>query len=116
LESRGIAATGDQLAVANYLYSLQGAVGLVYVAAPSAHTFNLTISGIPAGQQAAVTVAVNTLLQTQAGPGVTLPFGSIWSTITSVVGASYFTVSPTTDVVCAAGEIPVLGAITYLAS
>jgi hypothetical protein len=33
-----------------------------------------------------------------------------------VVGASYFTVSPTTDVVCAAGEIPVLGTITYLAS
>jgi uncharacterized phage protein gp47/JayE len=116
VETRGIAATGDQLVVANYLYNLQGAVGLVYVAAPQAHTFSLSVSGIPASLQAAVTSAVQDLLQTRAVPGMTLSFGSIWSAITSVVGTNYFTVSPTADVVCAAGEIPVLGAITYPAS
>lgn len=112
-ETRGIAATGDQLAIANYLYNLQAAVGLVYVAAPQAHSFNLTISGIPASLQDAVTAAVQGLLTAQAAPGMTLSFGSIWSAITNVVGTNYFTVSPTTDVVCAAGEIPVAGTITY---
>lgn len=112
-EPRGVAATGDQRAVADYLYSLQAAVGIVYVAAPNAHPVNLAVTGLPAALQNAATAAVQALLQSQGAPGATIPFGTIWSAIATVAGANYFTVSPSTDIVCAANEVPIPGAITY---
>lgn len=115
-ETRDTAATGDQLAIANYIYGLQGAVGLVYVVAPVAHPVNLTLTGIPAALQTAVTAAVQGFLQTQGVGPATVPFGGLWSAITSVVGTNYFTALPSTDIVCATGEMPVLGTITYQAS
>lgn len=115
-DTRGVAATGDQLGVANYLYNLQAAVGLVYVAAPIAHPVNLAVTGMPAGLQSAVTAALQAVLQSQGAPGVTIPFGTIWSAIANVAGANYFTVSPSADIVCGANEVPVLGSVTYPAS
>ena len=112
-ELRGIAATGDQLAVANYLATLQAAVGLVYVAAPTPHPVDLAIQGLPVNLQAAATAAVQGLLLTQGAPGGTLPFGSIWSAISTVAAGNYFAVTPATDVVCAPGQLPVAGNITF---
>jgi uncharacterized phage protein gp47/JayE len=112
-EPRGIAGTGDQLAVANYLATMQAAIGLVYVAAPIPRPVDLAIQGLPAGLQAAATAAVQGLLQTQGVPGGTLPFGSIWSAISNVAAGNYFTVTPTTDVACTTGQLPVPGNITF---
>lgn len=113
LEPRGIAATGDPLTVANYLFSLQPGVGLVYVAAPIARPVNLAITGLPAALQAAASAAVQGVLQAQGVPGGTLPFGSIWSAVANVAAGNYFTITPATDVVCSTGQLPVPGAITY---
>lgn len=112
-EARGVPATGDQLAVANYLMTLQAAVGLLYVAAPSSHPVNLAIQGLPAGLQATASAAVQGVLQAQGAPGGTLPFGNIWSAIANVAAGNYFVVTPATDIVCTAGQLPVLGALTF---
>lgn len=115
-EPRDTPATGDQLVVANYLFPLQPAVGLVYIASPKTHQVDLTLTGIPPALQAAVTSALQGFLQAQGSPGGTLPFGSLWSVITAAVGSNYVTVDPSANIVCAAGEIPVLGNITFAAA
>lgn len=112
-EPRGIVATGDQLGVANYLFGLQAAIGLVYVVSPIRHPVNLTVTGLPSGLQAAAATAIQGVLQAQGAPGGTLPFGSIWSAIANVAAGNYFTVSPLTDIVCATGELPVLGNLVW---
>ncbi|MGO4379750.1 baseplate J/gp47 family protein [Pseudoduganella sp. RAF53_2] len=114
LEARGVAAAGDQLAVANYLFGVQAAVGLVYVAAPMPHQVDLQIAGLPESVRAAATAAVDGLLKAQGAPGGTLPFGSVWSAIAGAVAGNFFTVTPSSDVVCPPGYIPVLGQITYM--
>jgi len=58
---------------------------------------------------------VQGVLQAQGAPGGTLPFGSIWSAVANVASGNYFTISPATDVVCAIGQLPVSGVITYAA-
>lgn len=112
-EKRGIAANGDQLAVANALYGVQAAVGLVYAAAPIARPVDLTIQGLPATLQAAVTAAVAGTLLTQGRPGGTIPFGALWSAIATAVNGNAFTVTPTADIVCDFGQLPVVGAISF---
>lgn len=112
-EPRGISAAGDQLGVANFLLGLQAAIGLVYVAAPTPHPVNLLIQGLPAALQAAATASVQGVLQAQGVPGGTLPFGNIWTAIANVAAGNYFTATPAVDIVCAAGQLPVLGALTY---
>jgi uncharacterized phage protein gp47/JayE len=112
-EPRGIAATGDQLGVADYLFGLQATVGLVYVAAPIPHPVDLAVQGLPAGLQAAASAAVQGVLRAQGVPGGTLPFGNIWSAIANVAAGNYFTVTPATDIICSTGQLPVLGALTF---
>jgi len=111
-EPRGIAASGDQLTVANTLYDVQTAVGLVYAAAPIPHPVDLAILGLDPSLQAAVTAAVAATLLTQGKPGGTVPFGAIWSAIATAVNGSAFTVTPTADVVCGFGQLPVVGTIS----
>jgi len=111
-EKRGIPATGDQLGVANYVYNDQAAVGVVYVAAPTPYPVNLTITGLDDTRMALATSAVASTLLAQGKPGGTIPFGVLWSAIASVVGGSAFTVTPTADVVCGAGQLPVVGVIS----
>jgi uncharacterized phage protein gp47/JayE len=112
-EWRGTAATGDQLTTANYVFSLAPAPGLVYVAAPAANTLNFTVLGIPTASQAAVQAAIAGVLATQGAPGGTIPFRLIGAAVADVVPGTYFTMSPSVDIVSPAGEIPVLGTITW---
>lgn len=112
-EPRGIVASGDQLVVANTLYGMQAAVGLVYAAAPIPHAVDLTIQGLNPSLQAAVTAAVAATLLTQGRPGGTIPFGAVWSAIATAVNGNAFTVTPTADIVCGFGQLPVVGAISF---
>jgi hypothetical protein len=63
-ETRDTAATGDQLAVANYIYSLRNVTALVYATSPIAQTQAFTISGlsgISTAQKAQVTAALQAM-------------------------------------------------------
>lgn len=110
-ERRGIAATGDQLGVANYVYNDQAAIGLVYVAAPTPHAVNLTIAGLDDARMAAATDAIAATLLAHGSPGGTIQFGALWTAIASVVSGAAFIVTPTADIVCGVGQLPVLGVI-----
>jgi len=111
--ARAAAATGDQLVVANAVFAVQAAVGLVYVVAPLAYPSDFTIQGIPASLQPAVQAAIKGAFLTQAAPGVTLAFGNIWSAIANVAGGNFFTVTPTTDVSPPTGYLPTMGNVTF---
>jgi uncharacterized phage protein gp47/JayE len=111
-EPRGVAASGDQLLVANALYDVQAAVGLVYAAAPIPHAVDLAIAGLNSSSHDTVVAAVAATLLTEGKPGGTVPFGAIWSAIATAVSGNAFTVTPTADIVCGFGQLPVVGTIS----
>ncbi|QJD91812.1 baseplate J/gp47 family protein [Duganella dendranthematis] len=112
-ERRGLPASGDQLVVANVLYSVQAVVGLVYAAAPTALAVDLTIQGLPPSVQSAASAAVAATLLTLGRPGGTIPYGALWSAIATAANGNAFTVTPTADIVCGFGQLPVVGTISY---
>jgi uncharacterized phage protein gp47/JayE len=112
-EPRGARAAGDQLTVANYLFNVQGVVGLVYAAAPVAKQVDLQVTGLPEQLQPAATKAIGDVLAAQGTPGGTIQFGTIWSAVANAAAGSYFTLTPASDVVCPPGYLPVLGQIQY---
>jgi uncharacterized phage protein gp47/JayE len=113
-EARGIAATGDQLAVANTLYPLQPAIGLVYVVAPLPKTINFTVQGLPATMQASIAQAIAGVLVDKGQIGGGIDFGAVWASVASLAAGAPFVLSPAVDIVCGAGELPVLGTVTML--
>lgn len=112
-EPRGVTATGDQLTVANHLQTAQAAIGLVYAVAPKPHTVDLAIAGLPVALQSDVMSAIAGLLSAQGEPGVTIPFGAVWSAIAGVAAGWYFTATPAVDIVCPTGYLPVPGNVTF---
>ena len=112
-ETRSAPATGDLLTVANFMYTSQPAVGLLYAVAPAPQACNFSIQGLAAALQPAATAAISGVLQAQGSPGGTVPFGSVWAAVASAAAGSYFALTPSTDVVCATGHLPVLGTVTY---
>jgi uncharacterized phage protein gp47/JayE len=126
-ESRAASATGDQLAVANYIYPLRPVCALVYALAPTANTVNFTISGLVPATTAvrnAVTAALATMFLQVASPGgTTRPDGgtggeiypSDWNgAIESAAGVLYFNVtSPSSPVTSSTGAIPTIGTVTF---
>ncbi|MGF6792780.1 baseplate J/gp47 family protein [Paraburkholderia sp. 35.1] len=113
-ETRGTTATGDQLTVANAIYPQQPVTALVYAVSPTSQAIPMTIKGIGVGLQAEVTAALKNQLLMDGAPGGTVILAHLWSAISSVAGVNDFLiVSPTTDIVLAAGALPVLGTITW---
>lgn len=115
LETRDTVAAGDQLAVANYIYPLRPVTALVYSLAPTLQQVNLTIKGVVAANQAAVQTALSSLINGLAtAAGGTIELNALWAAIKIADPADDFLiVSPAADVVSAAGNLPVLGAITW---
>jgi uncharacterized phage protein gp47/JayE len=114
-EPRAVAATGDQLTVANYILPLQPVTPVVYVVSPVAAAVNFTISGIPAAKQTSVKAAIaSVFFNTANATGGSTPIAFIWSAIASVAGVSDFVItSPAADIANAAGTLPSVGLITY---
>lgn len=115
-ETRAVAAAGDQLALANYLYPLRPATALVYCFAPVAAPQNLTIRYVPAAQQVAVAAAITATLLVEAAPdGVTLVYlADIQNAVRAVPNCSTALVtSPTDNITTALGALPTLGVITW---
>lgn len=130
-EARDVAATGDQLTVANAIYVPQPVTALVYSAAPTPLPVNFTITDLEpstAAIKAAILVALAGVFQRSASPGGTAfpivlpnaPNGKMYpeqfySAIGAVAGLRRFTlVSPSASIVAGAGAIPTLGSVTYV--
>lgn len=115
---RAAVATGDQLNVANAIYPLQPVTALVYVCAPIAYPANFTISGLSttsAATRAAIAAAIAGVFQLYASPGGTVDLSYIESAIAAIVGTRGFVITiPSANIVLAAGNLPVLGTVTYV--
>ncbi|MTK12713.1 MAG: baseplate J/gp47 family protein [Clostridiaceae bacterium] len=118
-EPRGVAATGDQLAVANYLFPRQPVTPLVYVWAPPANVVNFTIRGLASSGatiQSAVAAAITTVFATKVnGGGSTVYIADLETAIAAAAGTETFGIaSPPGDIVSAANAVPILGTITWI--
>lgn len=114
-ETRAAAATGDQLAVANYLYPLQPVTALVYAKAPTAAPVNFAITGIATSKRVAVQAAIaDVLLRSGSAKGGTIPIAFVWSAIASVAGVTDFVITaPAGDITNTVGTLPTVGTITW---
>jgi uncharacterized phage protein gp47/JayE len=120
LETRATAATGDQLAVANYLYPLRAVTMLVYAVAPqaSAQAFTISgLSGISTAQQGQVSAALTTLFLQLDSPLATTSIeqSDCAAAITAIGGLPSFAITtPSTwPITSAAGYLFTLGTVTY---
>jgi uncharacterized phage protein gp47/JayE len=135
-ETRGAAATGDQLLVANAIFPLRPVTALVYSKAPLANAINYTISlpGASVGTKALVAAAIVDVMLTFGTPGgVVVPDGETaglielsWvegeiakipaaqGFVIQAVSCTHGSVGPTNgNVTCSVGYLPTLGAITW---
>lgn len=115
-EARAAPATGDQLALANYLYPLRPATALVYCFAPVAAPQNFTLKYVPAAQQSQVSAAISALLSSEGAPdGATLVYlADVENVVRGVPFCSTALVlSPTDNIATGLGLLPVLGAVTF---
>lgn len=112
-------ATGDQLAVANFLYDLQPVTALVYAVAPVAVDIDFTISGLSGASatvKSAVSQAITDVFFTYGSPvgDLTLELSYIEAAIAAISGTTGFVITvPTGNITLQIGELPVLGTITY---
>lgn len=125
-ETRATAATGDQLAVANYIYPLRPVTAEVYALAPTPSPQNYAISNLSPNTAAITSGIVSALLDMGtrvATPGGTTrpdgnPGGELYESdwteaINSVPGVLAFDVtSPTGTIVSGTGTIFTVGTIT----
>jgi uncharacterized phage protein gp47/JayE len=119
-ETRDTPATGDQLAVANYIYPLRPVTPIVYSVAPIAEPQNFTLFGlssISTGQKAQVSAALSALfLQKDSPLGTTsLEQSDCSSAIASIGGLPSFAItSPSSwPITSSVGSLFTLGSVTY---
>lgn len=127
LETRDTPATGDQLAVANFIFLLRPVTALVYSCAPIASPQNFTITNLnpnTTAMQDAVEAAitgvfvaegtVGGVLLSNGSTGGTIPFASVVAAIDAIPGIIDFIItSPNTDIVVSTGYLPTLGTVTW---
>lgn len=118
-ETRAANATGDQLAVANYIFGLQPVCALVYAVAPINNPINFTITGTAAWSAAtktAVQNAISAALIQNGAPGATVQLSYIEAAIAAVAGTAGFVITtPSGNVTQTSGKIPTLGTVTFAA-
>lgn len=120
-EARASVATGDQLAVANWIYPLQPVTALVYAAAPIAQPVNFTLTGlssISGAQQALVKSAIAATLVALGSPLAAAPGiqqSQIQSAIAAIAGLPNFAVTAPTvwPITPAVGSLLTLGVVTF---
>jgi len=121
LESRGVAATGDQLAVANVIYPLRPVTVIVFAVAPTPQPQSFTITGllgITSAQQAQVSAALVGLFLQLDSPlaNTSINQSDCNAAITAIGGLPSFaiTVPGAWPITSAVGEIFTLGTVTYI--
>ena len=107
---------GEVASVQAHLDAVRPVTAAVTVQAPTAVPLDYTIHVLPdtSETRAAIEAELEDLLLRQAAPGGTLLLSQIRVAIGTAEGVVDFTVTvPASDVVHAAGEIPVMGTITW---
>lgn len=117
-ETRYPHATGDQLTVANVLFSERPATALVIVCSPVATPVNVSIlcaSAFSSAQQQAVAGALQDLFVRIGSPlGTAIYPSDLVTAITSVSGVPSFSITvPASDFVVPIGGLPTLGTVNY---
>lgn len=118
-ETRAAVATGDQLAVANYIFPLQPVTALVYVVAATPLVVNFTISGIvgaSAATKVLIAMAITSVLVSQGtAEGSTVALSAIEGAVAAIPGTSGFVITvPAANIAAPAGSLPTLGVVTYV--
>lgn len=112
-----IPSAGEVTAVQDYIDSVRPVTAAVTVAAPTAKTWNFTLEITPdtTDIRAAVTAELTDVFRTEGEPGVTLPLSRVRTAIGIASGLTdYILTTPNADLTHSAGEIPVLGTITWV--
>lgn len=114
----GGVATGDQLAVADALYSQQPAAAVVYVCSPVKTSVPFTIAGLSSASatlKASINTAIDTVFFNNGEPGGTIDLSDIQAAIAGISGTAGFIINtPATNIVMATGCMPVRGGMTYV--
>jgi uncharacterized phage protein gp47/JayE len=115
-ETRGTVATGDQLTVANYIWTLQPVTALVYVAAPVAHPIDVVLVDLDPDDpdlEAEIVAAIDDMYLPKATIGGTIWPSDIYEAILATPGINHFTMTqPALPITVAAGELPIMGTLT----
>lgn len=115
-----VKATGDQLAVADYIYPRQTDTAIVFVCSPIQKTINLVIAGLTDADStivAAIKTALTDLFFDAAQPDGTgiVYLSDINLAISSISGTTgYILNSPAANITFNTGEIPVLGMVSFV--
>lgn len=113
----GGVATGNQLTVADALYSQQPATAIVYICSPVKTAVDFAISGLSSADstvKTAISTAISTLFFNDGEPGGTIYLSDIMAAIAGVDDSEGFILtSPTTNIVMGTGGLPVVGTVTY---
>nr|WP_249211495.1 baseplate J/gp47 family protein [Gluconobacter cerinus] len=117
-ETRWQNATGDQLTVANGMYSSTPVGEISIVSSPIKQEVNVEISGLTnltTTQQTNIQTALNNLFINEATPlGTTIYVTAITAAIQAQVGTETFTLSsPTSNITTTLGYLATLGTVTY---
>lgn len=116
------AATGVQLAVADYIWENQPVTALVWVCSPIAKSVDFVIDGISDADTSvkeAIATAINGVFFDKGDPRGSAGAGLIYLSdlvyaIADVSGSTGFVLtSPTANIVLGTGELPVLGNVEY---
>lgn len=128
LETRDTTAAGDQLTLANALFTLQPVHVIVYALAPSPNTIDLTLTNMGSASAAVKTAteaAIAAALRFGAVPGGNTDLSEIEYAVAQVAGTDGFVITAMTcsagtlapsgvgNITSNAGHIPVLGTVTF---
>ena len=118
LETRGTVATGDQLAVANYIFPLRPVTALVWVAAPAPLAVNITLAALDPDTvetTAAITASLNDMFLAVGEIAGTIYPSQLYDAISSTPGVNRFVMqAPVAAVTAGATQLPVLGTLTVV--
>lgn len=117
-ETRGPTATGDQLAVADHIWSVQPVTALVFVAAPVPMPINVTLASLDpstVAMQADILASLqDAFLATGEIAGTVYP-SQLYAAISATPGVVHFDMqAPTAPVTAPAGALPVMGTLTLV--
>jgi uncharacterized phage protein gp47/JayE len=116
-EPRAPTATGDQLAIAEFVWTVQPVTALIWVAAPVAAPIAIDIAGLEpntADMQAAIVASIDDMFLARAEVGGFTYPSDIYAAVLATPGVVRFAVdNPALPVPAPPGGLPVAGVVTF---
>jgi uncharacterized phage protein gp47/JayE len=114
----GFPTAGDVQIMQDHLDEVRPVTAQVYALAPVPKTINVTVASLYPDNpdiRVAAQAELTDTLRRNAIPGTTLYVSWLWEAVSLAVGERHHRiVAPPGDVACAAGELPILGTVTYV--